>query len=51
MRVCGVTATAAAVVEETTVVEAVVEQLAVTVEAPLRDTEVAGVDVAAGGPR
>lgn len=51
MRVCGVTAAAEVVVEEVTVVEAVVEQLAVTVEEPLRETEVAGVDVATGAPR
>lgn len=49
MRVCGVAA--AVVLGEVTVVEAVVEQLAVTVEAPLIDTEVAGVDDAVGGPR
>lgn len=51
MRVCGVKAAAVVVAEEMTVVEAVAEQLAVTVEVPLRDTEVAGVDVAVRGPR
>lgn len=48
MRVCGVTMAAVVVIAET-VVEAVEEQLAVTVEVPLSETEVAGVDT--GGPR